>query len=111
MAIELGYVLINPYTIAKSRTGGVMARVFGRTDLKLVAARMFGPSVELAEEYAELVRHADPEHADTCGLIADYIRKQYAPEPETGRPRRVMLLLFEGDNAIRKIWGVTGSAT
>lgn len=111
MATELGYILINPYTIAKSRTGGVIARVFGRTDLKLVAARMFGPSRELAHEYSELIRHADPDHADTCRLIADYIQKQYAPDPETGRARRVMMLLFEGENAVRKLWGVTGSAT
>lgn len=111
MAVELAYILINPYTIAKSRTGGVIARVIGRTDLKLLGARMFGPSQELATAYADLVRHADPEHAETCTLIADYILKQYAPVPETGRCRRVMLLLFEGEGAIRKIWGVTGSAT
>ena len=47
---ELAYVLINPYTIRKSRTGGVIARYLSRTDLKLVAARMFGPSQALAEE-------------------------------------------------------------
>jgi nucleoside diphosphate kinase len=111
MALELAYVLINPYTIAKSRTGGVIARVLGRTDLKLVAARMFGPSPALAGAYADMVRHADPENARTCELIADYLLRQYAPDPETGRPRRVMLLLFEGESAVRKMWAVTGSAT
>lgn len=111
MARELAFVLINPYTISKSRTGGVIARYIARTDLDFVAARMLGPTVDLVRQYAELVRHADPEHADTCRLIADYILKSYAPNPATGRPRRVMLLLFEGEDAIRRIWEVTGSST
>ena len=54
MAKELAYVLINPYTIRKSRTGGVIARYLSRTDLRLVGARMFGPSQQLAAEYAHV---------------------------------------------------------
>ena len=111
MASELAFVLINPYTIAKSRTGGVIARVIGRTDLKLAGTRMFGPSEELVAEYARLVRSAESDDPQTLELIADYIERQYASDPETGRPQRVMLLLFEGESAVRKIWGVTGSAT
>ena len=53
MAKELGYVLINPYTIRKSRTGGVINRLLSWGRLSLVAARMFAPSVELVEEYAD----------------------------------------------------------
>lgn len=110
MAKELAYVLINPYTIAKSRTGGVIARYVGRTDLDLVAARMFGPTPDLVRRYSDLVRAAAPEEK-TCQLIADYIREAYAPNPATGRPRRVMMLLFEGEDAVRKIWEATGGAT
>jgi nucleoside diphosphate kinase len=111
MAQELAFILINPYTIAKSRTGGVIARIISRSDLHLVGARMFGPSVELASRYAELVKESDPRHAKIYRLISDYIAREYSPDPETGRPSRVMLLLFEGESAVRKIWGVTGSAT
>jgi len=111
MANELAYVLINPYTIAKSRTGGVIARFIGRTDLNLVAARMFGPSMELVEEYARLVRGIDSGPSDASNIIADYILKSYGPSPVTGKPRRVMLLLFEGEDAVSKIWHVTGSST
>ena len=111
MAQELAFVMLNPYTIAKSRTGGVIARYIGRTNLRLSAARMFGPSRELAERYAERIRGADPEHLETCALIADYIQREYTPDPVTGRPSRVLLLLFEGEDAIRKIWEATGSAT
>ena len=111
MGRELAYVLINPYTIAKSRTGGVIARYMARTDLDFVGARMFGPSKELAEKYAQIVRSTDPDASPTTQLIADYIVRCYGPNPADGRPRRVMLLLFEGEDAVRKIWEVTGSAT
>ena len=111
MANELAFVIINPYSIAKSRTGGVISRFMGRTDLRFVGARMYGPSSDLAMEYAELVRDADPEHVETCGLIADYIKRSFRPDKESGKPRRVMLLLFEGENAVEKIWELTGSAT
>ena len=110
MATELAYVLINPYTIAKSRTGGVIARVIMRSDLKLVGARMFGPSRELAESYAERIRRDGVSHPRVSRLLSDYVLRSYVPDPETGRPRRVMLLLFEGENAVEPIWKVTGSA-
>ena len=35
MAEELAYVLVNPYTLFKSRTGGVLARLMSRTALDL----------------------------------------------------------------------------
>jgi nucleoside diphosphate kinase len=111
MSSELAFVLINPYTIAKSRTGGVIARYVGRTDLRLVATRMIGPSQALVEKYAELLRTSDPEHKETADLLADYVLRSYTPNPITGKPRRVMLLLFEGEDAINKIWRITGSST
>jgi nucleoside diphosphate kinase len=111
MAKELAFVLINPYTISKSRTGGVIGRYMGRTDLNFVGARMYGPSQELTNEYADLVRNADVEHPDTNALLAAYIESNYAPNSETKRPHRAMLLLFEGENAVEKIWNATGSAT
>ncbi|MBM4142577.1 MAG: nucleoside-diphosphate kinase [Lentisphaerae bacterium] len=112
MAKELAFVMINPYTIAKSRTGGVIARYVARTDLRLASARMFGPSAELVREYAALVRrNLHTRGSEHENLVPDYILKAYAPDPATGRPRRVMLLLFEGEDAVDKIWSVTGSAT
>ena len=40
---ELSYAIITPYTMRKSRTGGIIARLISRTGLDLVAARMFAP--------------------------------------------------------------------
>ena len=107
MASELAFALINPYTIAKSRTGGVIGRLMSRTGLELAAARLYGPSRKLSEDYAESLRseHPDPEIGR---MLADYVSRTYTPEAETGHARRVMLLLFEGENAIQKVREATG---
>jgi nucleoside diphosphate kinase len=109
MAKELAFVLINPYTIGKSRTGGVIGRLIQKTKLDVVAARMFGPSKELAEQYATLLRN-DPEIDEVQrNLLADYVLRAYMPDPKTGRRRRVMMLLLEGEEAIRKVREATGN--
>ncbi|MBP7275582.1 MAG: nucleoside-diphosphate kinase [Kiritimatiellae bacterium] len=108
MATELAFALINPYSIAKSRTGGIMGRFISRTGLELVAARMFGPSQELVETYASQLRQHLHHDERTRNILADYVLKSYAPDPATGRRRRVMMLLFEGENAIEKIYRVAG---
>src|SRR5216684_6474342 len=107
---ELAYVLINPYTVHKSRTGGVIARLFTRTALELVAARMFAPSRELVEQYAEIVvSPKDPQNRKIQELIRQYILDNYSPDPKTGTRRRVMMLLFRGEDAVRKVRHVVGS--
>jgi len=111
MARELAFVMINPHTLSKSRTGGVIARYLARTDLNLAAARMMNPPQELADRYAKQVRESTDGSLHVNQLIGDYIAKEYAPNPATGLPRRVMLLLFEGEDAVEKIWRVTGGAT
>ncbi len=108
MSAELAFALINPYTIAKSRTGGVIGRLISRTGLDLVAARMFGPSRQLAMEYADSILSCDRQDPEIAKLLSDYVRRAYAPDPQTDKPRRVMLLLFEGENAIQKVREATG---
>jgi nucleoside diphosphate kinase len=109
MAKELAFVLINPYTIRKSRTGGIIARYLVRTDLKLAAARVFGASRGLVDEFADYLTTFDPADAEVDTLLADYVRRAYAPDPIANRPHRCMCLLFEGEDAVRKIYEVTGS--
>ncbi len=109
MALELAFCLINPYTIAKSRTGGVIGRIMTRTGLELVAARMYGPSAELARRYAELIRSSPDVAPEERALLAEYVLHNYSPDPKTDRRRRVMLLLFEGEDAIAKVRDAVGS--
>ncbi len=111
MARELAFVMINPHTLSKSRTGGVIARYLARTDLNLVAVRMVNPPQELADRYAQQVSESTDGDVRLNKLIGQYITNQYSPNPATGLKRRVMVLLFEGEDAVDKIWQVTGGAT
>jgi nucleoside diphosphate kinase len=109
MAIELAYVIITPYSLYKSRTGGILARLISRTGLDLVAARMFGPSPQLVREYADIVVSASDQYERQIQeAIRLYIQENFGPDPKTGRRRRVMVLLFRGEDAVRKVRSVVG---
>jgi nucleoside diphosphate kinase len=110
MAAQLAYVIITPYSLHKSRTGGIFARLITRTGLELVGARMFGPSQELVQKYSEVIVSAnDPQDRRIQELIRDYILHNLGPDPKTGLRRRVMMLLFRGDDAVRKVRSVIGN--
>jgi len=110
MAQQLAYVIITPYTLHKSRTGGILARLIARTGLDLAGARMFAPSAELVREYSQqIVSSEDPQDRRIQELIRDYILGNLGPDPRTQRRRRVMMLLFRGEEAVRKVRSVIGS--
>jgi nucleoside diphosphate kinase len=110
MSQELAYVIITPYTLYKSRTGGILARLITRTGLELVGARMFAPSLDLVKSYSEnIVSANDPQDRRIQELIRDYILHNLGPDPKSGRRRRVMNLLFQGDDAVRKVRSVIGN--
>lgn len=111
MARELAFALINPYTLRKSRTGGVISRLIMRTGLDLVAARIFCPNQELATRYSAMLRADRDVEVSTRDILADYVMRAYSPDPITGRGHRVMMLLFEGEDAIRKLANAAGSLT
>src|SRR2546426_1743741 len=100
MAEQLAYVIITPYSLHKSRTGGILARLITRTGLNLVAARMFAPGPELARQYSEVIISSnDPQDRPIQVLIRDYIVTNLSPDSKTQRRRRVMMLLFQGEDA------------
>src|SRR5207248_11745000 len=92
MAQQLAYVIITPYSLHKSRTGGILSRLITRTGMELAGARMFAPSAELVTKYAEATISAnDPQDRRIQDLIYRYIQQNLAPDPKTGRRRRVMM--------------------
>ncbi len=110
MAQELAYVIITPYTLHKSRTGGILTRLITRSGMELVAARMFAPSQQLVNEYAEAIPTVSDRNRNRAqDLIRNYIRQNLAPDPKTGRRRRVMVLLFQGEDAVRCVRSVVGN--
>src|SRR6202142_1818448 len=110
MSQQLAYVILPPYSLYKSRNGGILSRLISRTGLDLAAMRMFAPSAELVKEYAATIVSAqDTQDRKIQELLRDYVQVNLAPDPKTGRRRRVMALLFRGDDAVRKVRSVVGN--
>src|SRR5881392_2252624 len=105
---ELSYAIVTPYSMRKSRTGGIVGRLISRTGLDLVGGRMFAPSQELAKRYGEMiVTETDPRHRATQELIRDYVLENFTGE-KNGRRPRVLFLIFRGPDAVEKIHRVVG---
>ena len=110
MLQQLAYVIITPYTLYKSRTGGILARLITRTGLEMAGTRMFAPSPALVQEYSNVIVSAnDPQDRRIQEMLRDYILRNLGPEPKTDRRRRVMMLLFRGEDAVRKVRSVVGN--
>jgi len=105
---ELSYAIITPYSMRKSRTGGIIARLISRTGLDLVSARMFVPSEELVRRYAEkIVSETEPGHRATQELIRKYALKNFTGEKQ-GQRARVLCLVFRGVGAAAKMRNTVG---
>src|SRR5213596_816301 len=105
---ELAYVIVTPYSMRKSRTGGIVGRLISRTGLDLVGGRMFAPGAELAKQYAEtIVTETDASHRATQELIRDYVLRNFTGLINGQRPR-VLFLIFRGPEAVEKIRRTVG---
>lgn len=110
MSNQLAYVIVTPYSLYKSRTGGILTRLITRTGLDLAGLRMFAPSAELVKEYAATIVSAHDSHDRKIQeLLRDYVLENLSPDPKTGRRRRVMALLLRGEDAVRKVRSVIGN--
>lgn len=105
---QLSYAIVTPYSMRKSRTGGIIARLISRTGLDLVGGRMFAPSRELVRRYADtIVTEIEPGHRATQELIRDYVRKNFTGEVNGQRPR-ALLLVFRGPDAVERVHRAVG---
>src|SRR5690554_3055166 len=108
MKESLSYVLVTPYTIAKSRTGGVLSRLLSSVDLDFVGAQMIAVDEQLALRWSEYQRaQSDPKNPFAAHLLADYLYQKVGPNG--GRKHRSLLLLFRGENACRKLSDICGA--
>src|SRR6202047_4107571 len=96
---ELSYAIVTPYSMRKSRTGGIVARLISPPGRDLFGSRMFAPSRELVIRYAEtIVTETEPRHRATQELIRDYVLKNFTGQKDGQRPR-VLFLIFRGPDA------------
>jgi nucleoside diphosphate kinase len=115
MPEELTYVIVTPYTLRKSRTGGILSRLLTRTALDLVAARLFAPSPALVKEYAETLgdaKHTSDKHKNQVNkLVHSYVLKNFSQDPATGKRHRVLMWIFRGENAVAKVRECVGDVS
>jgi nucleoside diphosphate kinase len=105
---QLAYAIVTPYSMRKSRTGGIVGRLISRTGLDLVGGRMFAPGGELTRRYADaIVTEKDARHRATQQLIREYVLKNFTGEKNGQRPR-VLFLIFRGPEAVDRIHHVVG---
>src|SRR2546430_17228719 len=105
---ELSYAIVTPYSMRKSRTGGIVARLISRTGLDVVAGRMFAPGAELVKRYAEtILTETESRHRATQELIREYVRRNFTGKINDQRPR-VLFLIFRGEDAVAKVHRTVG---
>jgi nucleoside-diphosphate kinase len=96
MSLQQTLVVIKPDGLVKSLTGNVMTEL-ASTDLKLVGAKLVQVTRELAEEHY----HHLKEEKFFDELIR-YIMGEF-------HVKRVLALVYEGDDAIKKVRKVIGA--
>ena len=99
---ELTYALITPYSLYKSRTGGIIGRMLAHANLDLVDVRMFILSDEFVDRYIDVIcpLQTDPVIGEAWRSYLDRNLRasnswHYAP--------RCMVLLFSGPDAVRHL--------
>ena len=108
MASELSYVLITPYSLRKSRTGGIITRLLFRTGLELAGAQIITPDYETCAAFADSIRRQIGKTDEvTAKMFSDYVMDNFTPLPD-GKKARLMLLIFRGEDACRRLYSVVG---
>ncbi|MCD4825113.1 MAG: hypothetical protein K8S55_10930 [Phycisphaerae bacterium] len=102
MSVELGYALITPYSLFKSRTGGIISRLLSHAKLELVGTRMFVFSNEFLDAYKKVLCPAGMDPAVERAWH-DYIDSNLRQGNPYNMVPRCMLLLFRGENAVRHL--------
>lgn len=97
MAIEQTLILIKPDGLVKSLTGNILTRL-SETKLIIVGAKVVKVTKELAEKHYE--------HLKDKPFFDELINYLMGNLHNT---RRVLALVYEGENAIQKIRDIVGS--
>jgi nucleoside diphosphate kinase len=102
MAIELAYTMITPYSLHKSRTGGIIGRLLSLSQLDLVGVHMYAPSDAWVDEYLDLLRKSDFGNPVREAFI-QYVDENLRKHNHLDLSNRCMMLLFRGENALNHL--------
>ena len=96
--METAYILTTPYSLLKSRTGGIFARILYTTDVNLCAVKMYAPSDAMVDAYLDAFKHEKlADHNKR--LFTEYIDSHLRPDNPQGIANRCLLLVLEGKDA------------
>ena len=109
MTTELTYVVITPYSLIKSRTGNIIARLMSLSGCDLVGIRMMRPSDEFVDEYIRRVKSLNIPKVGKA--LVDYIDQNLRRTNILRQDNRCLFLLFEGTDAVARIYDVVGKLT
>jgi len=111
MSTQLAYALITPYSLYKSRTGGIIGRMLAHPQLELAGARMFVFSDAFIDAYLKIVCPAGTDPTMEAAWHK-YVDESLRRDNLWGALPRCMLLLLRGPNAVRTLKeDVVGSVT
>jgi len=102
VADQLAYAMITPYSLFKSRTGGIVGRLLAHARLELAAVRMYVFSDSFLDAYQKIVCPPGTDAAIEKAWHAYLDRNLRQSNPYRYLPR-CMLLLFRGPNAVRHL--------
>ena len=102
MTDQLAYALITPYSLFKSRTGGIIGRLLACRELELIGTRMYVLSDEFLDEYKDILCPAGTDAA-ICKAWHEYVDRSLRQGNPWGYLPRCMFLLFRGDDAVRRL--------
>lgn len=107
MTIEIAHTLITPYSLLKSRTGGIIGRLLAWGELELAGARMYAPDDRFVDDYIATMRASKLDPA-MFGTLEKYINENLRPANRMGISNRTLALFFRGENAFQKLYSVLG---
>ncbi|MEJ0088929.1 MAG: hypothetical protein WDM80_04130 [Limisphaerales bacterium] len=86
MSQQLAYVILTPYSLYKSRNGGILSRLISRTGPGFGRDADVCASTELVKLYADTIVSAqDNQDRKIQELLRDYVLENLSPDPKTGR--------------------------
>jgi nucleoside diphosphate kinase len=107
---EYTYALITPYSLFKSRTGGITGRILSHSFLDLCAAKMYSPSNKMVDEYIDALQ-SESLSLHNKRLFTDYINQNLRPNNLSPYSNRCLLFIFKGKNAISIMRRTVGHIT
>jgi nucleoside diphosphate kinase len=111
MAVELAYAMITPYSLHKSRTGGIIGRLLSLSQLDFVGVHMYAPSGAWVDQYLDLLRRSDYGNPVREAFI-QYVDENLRQDNPLGLSNRCLMLLFRGENAFNHLMNdVVGQAS